>query len=189
MADRPTIRWAGIQKRALALVLPLVIVSMLSIGLASFYTLKKQTAKRSERFLQDRRNELLTISEDQSVANYFHNVAYGLSEEVALYQKELESYFKKFSDRYNSKDQIYTGIRYIGKNGHEVAKLWESVVGGEYHSVKDEEYFQSAIKLQAGMVYTSSVEPRMVKSTPVYWDEDGDGELMADELRSRFITT
>ena len=183
MADRPTIRRTSIQKRALALVLPLVIVSMLSIGLVSFNTLNKQTAKRSERFLQDRRNEILTISEDQSVANYFHNVAYGLSEEVALYQKELESYFKSFSDRYNSNDQIYAGIRYIDKNGHEVAKLWEGIVGGEYHSVMDEDYFQGAIKLQAGMVYTSSIEPRMVKSTPIYWDEDGNGEFTADELR------
>ncbi|NIS62808.1 MAG: hypothetical protein GTO13_19535, partial [Proteobacteria bacterium] len=66
MADRPTIPRASIQRRALALVLPLVIASMLSIGLVSFHTLNKQTAKRSERFLQDRRNEILTISEDQS---------------------------------------------------------------------------------------------------------------------------
>ena len=183
MADQPTIPRASIQRRALALVLPLVIASMLSIGLVSFHTLNKQTTKRSERFLQDRHNEILTISEDQSVANYFHNIAYGLSEEATLYKKELERYFKRFSDRYNSIDQIYAGIRYIDKKGHEVAKFWEGRVGGEYHSVIDEAFFQGAIKLPAWTVYTSPVEPRMINATPIYWDEDGNGELSDDELR------
>jgi hypothetical protein len=70
------------------------------------------------------------------VANYFHNIAYGLSEEATLYKKELERYFKRFSDRYNSIEQIYAGIRYIDKKGHEVAKFWEGRVGGEYNQVK-----------------------------------------------------
>jgi hypothetical protein len=183
MADRQTILRASIQRRALALVLPLVIASMLSIGLVSFHTLNKQTAKRIERFLHDRHNEILTISEDQSVANYFHNIAYGLSEEATLYKKELERYFKRFSDRYNSIDQIYAGIRYIDKKGHEIAKFWEGRIGGEYHSVIDEPFFQSAMELSAWTVYTSPLEPRMINATPIYWDEDGNGELSDDELR------
>jgi len=183
MADRPTIPRASIRRRALALVLPLVIASMLSIGLVSFHTLNKQTARRSERFLQDRHNEILTISEDQSVANYFHNLAYGLSEEATLYKKELERYFKRFSDRYNSIEQIYTGIRYINKKGHEVAKFWDGRVGGEYHSVIGEAFFQRAMELPAWTVYTSPIEPRMINATPIYWDEDGNGEFSDDELR------
>jgi len=183
MADRPTIPRSSIQRRALALVLPLIIASMLSIGLVSFHTLNKQTAKQSELFLQDRHNEILTISEEQSVANYFHNIAYGLSEEANLYKKELERYFKRFSDRYNRIDQIYAGIRYIDKKGHEVAKFWEGRVGGEYHSVIDEAFFQSAMELPAWTVYTSPVAPRMINATPIYWDEDGNGELSDDELR------
>ena len=183
MTDRPIIPRGSIQRRALALVLPLVISSMLSIGLVSFHTLNKQTAKRSDRFLQDRHNEILTISEDQTVANYFHNIAYGLSEEATLYQKELERYFKRFSDRYNSIDQIYAGIRYIDKKGLEIAKLWEGQVGGEYQSVSDEAFFQRTIKLPAETVYTSPIEPRMINATPIYWDEDGDGKFSDDELR------
>jgi len=183
MADRPTIPRSSIQRRALALILPLIIASMLSIGLVSFHTLNKQTAKQSELFLQDRHNEILTISEEQSVANYFHNIAYGLSEEANLYKKELERYFKRFSDRYNRIDQIYAGIRYIDKKGHEVAKFWEGRVGGEYHSVIDEAFFQSAMELPAWTVYTSPVAPRMINATPIYWDEDGNGELSDDELR------
>jgi signal transduction histidine kinase/CheY-like chemotaxis protein len=183
MAYRSTIPRSSIQRRALSLVLPLIIASMLSIGLVSFHTLNKQTAKQSERFLQDRHNEILTISEEQSVANYFHNIAYGLSEEANLYKKELERYFKRFSDRYNRIDQIYAGIRYIDKKGHEVAKFWEGRVGGEYHSVIDEAFFQSAMELPAWTVYTSPVAPRMINATPIYWDEDGNGELSDDELR------
>jgi signal transduction histidine kinase/CheY-like chemotaxis protein len=182
MADRPIIPRASIQRRALALVLPLVIVSMLSIGLVSFRTLNKQTAKRSERFLQDRHNEILTICENQSVVNYFHNIAYGLSEEATLNKKELERYFKRFSDRYNRPDQIYAGMRYIDKEGHEVAKFWGGRVGGEYHSVIDEAFFQRAMELPAGSVYTSPLGPRMINAAPIYWDEDGNGELSRDEL-------
>jgi hypothetical protein len=183
MADRPTIPRSSIQRRALALILPLIIASMLSIGLISFHTLNKQAAKLSERFLQDRQNEILTISEDQSVANYFHNIAYGLSEEATLYKKEMERYFKRFSDRYNNIDQIYAGIRYIDKKGDEVAKFGEGLIGGEYHSVIDKAFFQNAINLAAWTVYTSPIEPRMINATPIYWDENGNGEFSDDELR------
>jgi signal transduction histidine kinase len=183
MADQRTIPRASIQRRALALVLPLVIASILSIGLVSFHTLNQQTAKRSERFLADRSNEILTISEDQSVANYFHNTAYGLSEEATMYKRELERYFKRFSDRYNSNDQIYAGIRYIDKTGKEVAKFSDGKIGGEYRNVAGEEFFQKALKIPARTVYTSPVEPRMINATPIHWDEDGNGELSDDELR------
>jgi signal transduction histidine kinase/CheY-like chemotaxis protein len=183
MADQRTIPRASIQRRALALVLPLVIASILSIGLASFHNLNQQTAKRSERFLADRSNEILTISEDQSVANYFHNTAYGLSEEATMYKRELERYFKRFSDRYNSSDLIYAGIRYIDKTGKEVAKFSEGKIGGEYRNVAGEEFFQKALKIPARTVYTSPVEARMINATPIHWDEDGNGELSDDELR------
>jgi hypothetical protein len=154
MADQRTIPRASIQRRALALVLPLVIASILSIGLVSFHTLNQQTAKRSERFLADRSNEILTISEDQSVANYFHNTAYGLSEEATMYKRELERYFKRFSDRYNSNDQIYAGIRYLDKTGKEVAKFSDGKIGGEYRNVAGEEFFQKTLKIPAGTAYT-----------------------------------
>jgi len=183
MADQSTIPRASIQRRALALVLPLVIASILSIGLASFHTLNQQTAKRSERFLADRSNEILTISEDQSVANYFHNTAYGLSEEATMYKRELERYFKRFSDRYNSSDLIYAGIRYIDKTGKEVAKFSDGKIGSEYRNVAGEEFFQKVLKIPARTVYTSPVEPRMINATPIHWDEDGNGELSDDELR------
>ena len=183
MAYRPSIPRTSIQKRALFLILPLVIASMLAIGFISFHILNNQTARRSERFLQDRRNEILTISEDQSVANYFHNIAYGLSEEATLYKKEMERHFKRFSDRYNSIDEIYVGVRYIDKKGLEVAKLWEGKVGGEYRNVGDEAFFRSAIKLPAHSVYTSPIKPHMINATPIYWDEDGNGEFSDDELR------
>lgn len=183
MADQRTIPRASIQRRALALVLPLVIASILSIGLVSFHTLNQQTAKRSERFLADRSNEILTISEDQSVANYFHNTAYGLSEEATMYKRELERYFKRFSDRYNSNEKIYAGIRYVDKTGKEVAKFSEGKIGGEYRNVSGEAFFQKALKIPARTVYTSPVEPRMINATPIHWDEDGNGELSDDELR------
>ena len=183
MADQRTIPRASIQRRALALVLPLVIASILSIGLVNFQTLNEQTAKRSERFLADRSNEILTISEDQSVANYFHNTAYGLSEEATMYRKELERYFKRFSDRYNSSDLIYAGIRYIDKTGKEVAKFSEGKIGGDYRNVAGEEFFQKALKIPSRTVYTSPVEPRMINATPIHWDEDGNGVLSDDELR------
>ena len=75
------------------------------------------------------------------MANYFHNNAHGLSEEATLYKKELERYFKRSSDRYNSNDQIYAGIRYIDKTGKEVAKFSGGKIGGEYCSLAGEAFF------------------------------------------------
>lgn len=183
MTHRSIIPKTSIQRRALALILPLVIISMLTIGLVSFHTLNKQTAERSERFLQDRQNEILTISEDQSVANYFHNVAYGLSEEATLYKNKLEDYFKRFAHRYNSKDQIYAGIRYIDKKGLEIAKFSDGNIGGDYRNVMGEAFFKKALKIPAGTVYTSPLGSQMANATPIYWDENGNGKFSDDELR------
>jgi hypothetical protein len=132
MAEQSYSIKTSIRKRALSLILPLVIISMLAIGLISFQILNNQTAKRSERYLQDRRNEILTISEDQTIANYFHNISYGLSEEATLYRIEMERHFKRFSDRYNAIEKIYKGIRYIDKEGNEVAKFWDGKIGMNY---------------------------------------------------------
>lgn len=173
----------SIRKNALTLILPIVIVSMLAIGLISFQILNNQTANRSQRFLQDRKNEILTISEDQTIANYFHNISYGLSEEATLYKIEMEHLFKRFSDRYNTIELIYKGIRYIDKEGNEIAKFWDGNIGITYQNVKDQTFFKEATKLPAWTVYTSSKGSHMVNATPIYWDEDGNGEFSIDELR------
>lgn len=183
MAEQSYSFKTSIRKKALTLILPIVITSMLAIGLISFKILNNQTANRSQRFLQDRRNEILTISEDQTIANYFHNIAYGLSEEATLYKIEMERHFKRFSDRYNAIEQIYKGIRYIDKAGNEVAKFWDGKIGINYQNVKNQTFFKEAKKLPAWSVYTSSIGPQMVNATPIYWDEDGNGELANDELR------
>jgi len=182
MAEQSYSIKTSIRKRALSLILPLVIISMLAIGLISFQILNNQTAKRSERYLQDRRNEILTISEDQTIANYFHNISYGLSEEATLYRIEMERHFKRFSDRYNAIEKIYKGIRYIDKEGNEVAKFWDGKIGMNYQNVKDQTFFREAAKLPAWTVYTSSIEPQMVNANPIYWDEDGNNEFSDDEL-------
>ena len=187
MAEQSYSIKTSIRKRALALILPLVIISMLAIGLISFQILNNQTAKRSERYLQDRHNEVLTISEEQSVANYFHNISYGLSEEASLYKIEMENHFRRFSDRYNAIEQIYKGIRYIDKEGNEVAKFQDGKIGINYQNVKSELFFKEATKLPAWTVYTSSIEPQMVNATPIYWDEDGNGEFSNDELRGIIV--
>jgi len=187
MAEEPYFIKTSIRKRALTLILPLVIVSMLAIGLISFQILNKQSAKRSQRYLQDRHNEILTISEEQSVANYFHNISYGLSEEATLYKIEMENHFKRFSDRYNAIEQIYKGIRYIDKKGNEIAKFLDGKIGMNYQNVKDEVFFKKATNLQAWTVYTSSINPQMVNATPIYWDEDGNGAFSNDELRGIIV--
>ena len=183
MAEQSYSFKASIRKKALTLILPIVIVSMLAIGLISFQILNNQTANRSQRFLQDRRNEILTISEDQTIANYFHNISYGLSEEATLYKIEMEHHFKRFSDRYNAIELIYKGIRYINKEGNEIAKFWDGKIGITYQNVKDQTFFKEATKLPAWTVYTSSKGPHMVNATPIFWDEDGNGEFSMDELR------
>jgi signal transduction histidine kinase/CheY-like chemotaxis protein len=183
MPDHPAVYKNSIRKRALFFILPLVIASMLSIGLISFHNLDEQTADRSKRFLQDRQNELLTISEEQTVSNYLHNLSYGLTEEAALNIREMERYFKRFADRYNSTDRIYARIRFIDQKGHEIAKLIEERIGGDYQTVSGDTFFQSATKLPFGAIYVSPIEQHMIAATPLYWDEDNNGELTDKELR------
>jgi signal transduction histidine kinase/DNA-binding response OmpR family regulator len=183
MGDKSTIPKGSIQRRALTVVLPLIIVPMLAIGLVSYHTFSREATERSRRFLQDRYNEILTISENQSVANYFHNIAYGLSEEATMYKEELERFFKRFSDRYNSIEQIYAGIRYIDQQGQEVAKAMEGNGTGGYNNVAEEPFFQTAIASRSGEVYTSPVGPHMINAMPIFWDEDGNGEFSDNELR------
>jgi len=183
MDDTVTTPRSTIQRKALTIILPLIVVSMLAIGLVSFHRLNREAANWSRRFLQDRHNEILTISENQSVANYFHNIAYGLSEEATMYKEELERYFKKFADRYNSIEKIYAGISYIDKNGREVAKVSDGKLGGDYRNVADEQFFQVAVALAPGKVYTSPIGHRMLNAMPIYWDEDQNGEISENELR------
>jgi signal transduction histidine kinase/CheY-like chemotaxis protein len=183
MDDKVITPKGSIQRKVLTIVLPLIIVPMLAIGLVSFHRLNKEAAKRSRRFLQDRHNEILTISENQSVANYFHNIAYGLSEEATMYKEELERFFKRFADRYNSIELIYAAIRYIGKDGVEVAKVSDGKLGGDYGNMIDEEFFQVAIGKPPGDVYDPPVGHRMINAMPIYWDEDGNGEFSENELR------
>ena len=183
MDDKVITPKGSIQRKVLTIVLPLIIVPMLAIGLVSFHRLNKEAAKRSRRFLQDRHNEILTISENQSVGNYFHNIAYGLSEEATMYKEELERFFKRFADRYNSIEQIYAAIRYIGKDGQEVAKVSDGKLGGDYGNMIDEEFFQVAIGKPPGEVYDPPVGHRMINAMPIYWDEDGNGEFSENELR------
>jgi signal transduction histidine kinase/CheY-like chemotaxis protein len=100
-----------------------------------------------------------------------------------MYKEELERFFKRFADRYNSIEKIYAAVRYIDKDGQEVAKVSDGELGGEYRNVADEEFFQVAIASPPGKVYTSPVTHRMINAMPIFWDEDGNGEISENELR------
>ena len=188
MADTSPAPKRGIQRKALIIVLPLIVVPMLAIGLVSYYRLSAEATQQSETFRKDRQNEILTISENQSVANYFHNIAYDLSEEATMYKEELERYFKRFSDRYNSKGQIYAGIRYIDEKGDEIAKVMDGKIGGEYRNVADEAFFQSAVASSPFEPNDPPIGHEMVYALPVYWNEDGNDEFSENELRGVIVT-
>jgi signal transduction histidine kinase/DNA-binding response OmpR family regulator len=188
MADTRPAPKRGIQRKALIIVLPLIVVPMLAIGLVSFYRLNKKDVEERKSFRKDRQNEILTISENQSVANYFHNIAYGLSEEATMYKEELERYFKRFSDRYNSIAPTYDAIRYIDENGKEIAKVIGGKIGGEYQNVADEAFFQTAVALSPDQVNDPQIGPEMVYAMPIFWDEDGNGEYSKNELRGVIVT-
>jgi signal transduction histidine kinase/DNA-binding response OmpR family regulator len=110
-------------------------------------------------------------------------MSYGLKEEAALNVREIERYFRRFADRYNSGEPIYAGMRFIDRQGREIAKLMEGRIGGDYRNVSEESFFQAAVKLPSGGVHLSSLDGNMVAASPIYWDEDGNGRLTEDELR------
>src|SRR6185312_5983323 len=71
--------------------------------------LAQAAAEDIDDLLEQRRRDLLTLSESPLIADYYRNVDYGLLDEAESYRKELERYLGNFAAR----TAVYARILYL----------------------------------------------------------------------------
>src|SRR2546422_4468707 len=113
----------SIQTRMLLIIVPLIVVPMLILAIVGFLAASGEAAKTSTRYLKQRENDLRTIAENLPIRDYYSNQVYGLTDEAEVYRRVLERSLKRFADRSNSSEPIYTQVRYVDQRGVEVVKI------------------------------------------------------------------
>src|SRR2546422_8629360 len=113
----------SIQTRMLLIIVPLIVVPMLILAIVGFLAASGEAAKTSVRYLKQRENDLRTIAENLPIRDYYFNQLYGLTDEAEVYRRGLERSLKRFADRSNSSEPIYTQVRYIDQRGGEAVKI------------------------------------------------------------------
>ena len=152
----------------LAIILPLVAIPMIVLGTVGYVASAGQAETSGARYLNDRSNDLQTISENPSIRDYFVNRYYGLAEEAEVYRRDLERSLARLADRINRNELIYRQIRYIDDQGREIAKVVDGAIDQHHEDLSNSQIFQATRKLPPGEMYRSSVSPLMTFAIPVY---------------------
>src|SRR5262245_20391046 len=113
----------SIHTRMLLIIVPLIVVPMLILAIVGFLATSGEAAKTSVRYLKQRENDLRTITENLPIRDYYFNQFYGLTDEAEVYRRGLERSLKRFADRSNSIEPIYTQVRYVDQRGSEAVKI------------------------------------------------------------------
>jgi signal transduction histidine kinase/DNA-binding response OmpR family regulator len=158
----------SIQGKMLVIILPLIVIPMLILAAVGFFTSSSEAAKTSTRYLKQRENELRTLSENPAIRDYFNNQVYGLTEEAEVYRRELERSLKRFADRSNSMELVYTQVRYIDQQGQEAAKVVRGQISSERGRVTEAPFFTAVRRLGPGEPYLSPLGPTMLYAMPIY---------------------
>jgi signal transduction histidine kinase/DNA-binding response OmpR family regulator len=175
---------SSIQTRTLLISIPLMVVPMLILALVGFIAANREAAQASIRYLKQRENDLRTIAEHLPIRDYSFHQIYGLTDEAELYRRELERSLKRFADRSNSIEPIYTQVRYIDQRGAEAVKILYSrkgtadadgsgYISTDRQQVAQTPVFTMARSLEAHQVYLSSPGLAMTTAMPVYQPGQG----------------
>jgi signal transduction histidine kinase len=176
----------SIHTRMLLIIVPLIVVPMLILAIVGFLAASGEAAKTSVRYLKQRENDLRTIAENLPIRDYYFNQLYGLTDEAEVYRRGLERSLKRFADRSNSIEPIYTQVCYIDQRGGVAVKILypnkgvaEAGGGGYISSARQQitqaPFFTAVRTLGAYQVYMSSPGPIMTAAIPVY--QPGEGNL------------
>jgi signal transduction histidine kinase len=168
----------------LLIIVPLIIVPMLILAIVGFIAASGEAAKTSTRYLKQREDDLRTIAENLPIRDYYFNQFYGLTDEAEVYRRGLEHSLKRFADRSNSIEPIYTQVRYVDQRGGEAVKILYPHKGtadadGSGHISSDRQqviqapFFTTVRALEAHQVYLSPPGPTMTTAIPVYQPREG----------------
>jgi signal transduction histidine kinase/ActR/RegA family two-component response regulator len=157
---------ARLSFKLLAAILPPIIVAVSGIVWLEYHLTRRQmldginrqirflaqrTAGDIDELLDQRYRDLFTLAETPLIADYYHNVDYGLLDEAETYRKELERYLGNFARR----SPGYARILYLDKNGRALCRI-----GGAPDSPAaiPAEDFAAAAKAAPGGWWVSPVE-------------------------------
>src|SRR5208282_2331556 len=117
--------------------------------------------------LDQRYNDLLTLSESPLIADYDRNIDFKLSDEAETYRKELERALNRFSTR----SRVYAQILYLDRRGNEVCRAGSGAAFGA-------ERFAAVASVPpggwwvSGIAHPSGTEPLVYYAKPIR-DERG----------------
>ena len=152
----------------LGIILPLVAIPMIVLGTVGYVASAGQAETTGSRYLNERSNDLQTVSENPSIRDYFDNRYYGLAEEAEVYRRDLERSLARLADRINRNELIYRQIRYIDDQGREIAKIVDGAIDQNREDLSNSQIFQPTRKLPPGEMYRSPTGPLMTFAIPVY---------------------
>jgi PAS domain S-box-containing protein len=176
---------ASIQSRMLAVVLPLVIIPLVIVGVVLIFIVNGGIKEESKNFLHERENDLITLSENSSLFNYYLNLEFGLKEEAELYRSEFETSLKNFFARYNRYEKVYKTITYVDSEGGELVKIIDGEISKSYNNAAKKVFFQGVLRSKS--LYRSPIQADMIYAIPIYRDKDYDGRLTDEEFRGLIV--
>jgi len=152
----------------LMIIVPLIVVPMLALAGVGFITASGEAGKSSERYLQQRENDLRAIAENPAIRDYFNNRFYGLDEEAEVYRQQLARSLVRFSNRSNIIDPIVIKIRYVDAGGREIVKVAGGRLNDDLEAVSEQPFFAAVREAGPEQVFLSSIGPEMMAAMPVY---------------------
>ena len=126
-----------LSRRFMLGVVPVSLAGIMLLGVSAFYYTKrhittsvnkemaafsKGAAASVSVFFRQRKNDIETLSETSLLADYYNNMDYGLTEEAGQYRRELERYFKSFSER----TRVYNRLFFADADGRPVCGIERS---------------------------------------------------------------
>ena len=174
----------SIHTRMLLIIVPLIVVPMLILAIVGFLAASGEAAKTSTKYLKQRENDLRTIAENLPIRDYYFNQFYGLTDEAEVYRRGLERSLKRFADRSNSIEPIYTQVRYVDQRGGEAVKILypdkgvadagsSGYISSARQQVTQAPFFTAVRTLEAHQVYMAPLGPTMTAAIPLYQPGEG----------------
>ena len=165
--------------KLLAAILPSVVIAVSAVAWLEYAAARRQIlgginrevqflSQRAAREIDDverrRRQDLLTLSDTPLIADYYHNVDFGLLDEAESYRKELERYLLDFARR--SRD--YLEVVYIGASGQEAVRVSRGQAAPR-RDARAAPYFARARRMAAGEWWCSDIVEDPNVGTAQYW--------------------
>lgn len=166
-----------IQNKMLIAILPLLFIQVVIIGGITLFFAIQEFNTNINQYHQQRKNDILALSESQDILYYLQNIHYGLEDEAIIYKNNLEELFGKIIKRTEQKGvNIYKTIVFIDTNGEEIAKTDAEKKFVRYNNVSKKDFFVKASAIGHSKIMDEMISSDVIRIfAPVYLDQDGDG--------------